>query len=67
MNELRSVLERFGRFVRSGRAGGTGPGDPALRQGPGEGDRSGQPEPARNPAWLLLEILLVTILVFFWL
>lgn len=63
MNELRSVLERFGRRVRYGRFGGTGrgPGDATLNQG------SEAPKPARNPAWLVLEILLITVLVFFWL
>lgn len=75
MNEFRSVLRRFGRLVLYGRfgdqgagpGGHAGPGAPALSRGMVEHESAEQPKPARHPAWLVLEILLVTILVFFWL
>lgn len=39
-------------------------GENTSAQGPGSNKEH---EPGRNPAWLVLEILLVTVLVFFWL
>ena len=69
MNEIRSVLVRIGLLARSGTIEGSEarPGDPSLNEiVPGDKERD-LSEAVRSPVWLVLEILLVTILVFFWL
>ena len=66
MNEIRSVLVRMGRLARPGSAG-SGLGEPSPNEGMREDERPDLPESIRHPAWLVLEILFVTILVFFWL
>ena len=75
MNEIRSVLVRMGRLARPGGAGSghdeaspnAGHGEPLPNEGMREDERPDLPESIRSPAWLVLEILFVTILVFFWL
>lgn len=68
MTEIRSILVRFGRLFGIGGAGSyTDLLDISLREEAAESDRKDLEKPDRRLAWLALEILLVTILVFFWL
>lgn len=69
MNDFRSVLVRMGLRARSGSVDGA---DARFVDSSVNEDRPGDEKqnlsvPVRNSAWLVLEILLVTILVFFWL
>ena len=69
MTEIRSILGRFGRLFG---IGGTAASyndliDVSLREEAAESDRKDLEKPDRRLAWLAFEILLVTVLVFFWL
>ncbi len=69
MTEIRSILGRFGRLFGIGGSAASYNDliDVSLREEAAESDRKDLEKPDRRLAWLALEILLVTVLVFFWL
>lgn len=69
MNDFRSVLVRMGLRARSGSVDGVDArfGDSSVNEDRPGDEKRNLSIPVRSPAWLVLEILLVAILVFFWL